>query len=335
MPAAIRIFASMFSAALCTLAAASQALAAAEVTVTDANIVGGKLVVTGKTLTESTLVRLDGKFDVTSNSSKNFTFALIYLPSDCIVEVAKVGSSAAPAQAVVGNCGPRGVTPLGAWSTVTEYVKDDLVTLLGSTWRAKRKNLNKTPSTSAQDWEKFVSKGDTGPADAVGPQGIQGPQGTAGTNGTNGTNGTDGVTGPTGPAGGPLGFATIYNQSSQVVAAFSDVTFNTNGVLSPSFDHTPATPGVTILNAGTYLVQFIVGGGQPNEFGLFLNGSLVLGSIFGSDDTMQNTVGQVLITATAGDILTLRNLSPVGILLQGGAPPFFKVNASLAIQWLQ
>src|SRR5688572_7916592 len=56
---------------------------------------------------------------------------------------------------------PLDVTPRGAWSLSVTYVLNDLVTSRGSTWRARRTNLNKVPgSTSpstALDWERFAA----------------------------------------------------------------------------------------------------------------------------------------------------------------------------------
>jgi hypothetical protein len=345
MPAAIRIFAAAFSAALCTLATVSQALAV-DVTITDAKIAGGKLVVTGTTLTGNMNLTLDGSFTGKSTAAKAFNFSLVYLPPDCIVSVGKTGA-ATTTQAVVANCAARGLNPQGAWKNTTSYVTNDVVTQLGSAWRALKDNKGKSPSAAAIPaiWEKFVQKGDPGPAGAVGSQGIQGLPGTAGTNGTDGTDGidgADGATGPTGPAGGPLGFATVYNTLPQTLAPGSTtlapgsaVTFYNHFPLIEGFDHTPGTPGVAILNAGTYLVQFIVSANEPNQFVLFLNDSLVPASIFLSGAGTQNNVGQVLITATAGDILTLCNFSAYPVTLQTGPGPISNVNASLMIQRLQ
>jgi hypothetical protein len=53
------------------------------------------------------------------------------------------------------------VTPQGAWSPAKSYVKDDLVTSRGSTWRAKRNSKGKVPGSTkpstAADWEEFAA----------------------------------------------------------------------------------------------------------------------------------------------------------------------------------
>ena len=173
---------------------------AADVTITDAKIVGGRLVVTGKTLTANMPLTLDDRFPATSNALKAFTYSLVYLPTDCIVAVNKTGS-AVKTQAAVANCAARGLNPQGAWNTTKQYVTDDVVTQLGSVWRAKRDNNAKLPSTNPLDWEKFVSKGDTGATGLRGPQGLQGIQGIQGIQGVKGDKGDQGIQGVPGPSG--------------------------------------------------------------------------------------------------------------------------------------
>ncbi len=56
---------------------------------------------------------------------------------------------------------PMDVAPKGAWSPTTSYVKDDLVTARGSTWRAKKTSQNKVPGqtkpSTAEFWERFAA----------------------------------------------------------------------------------------------------------------------------------------------------------------------------------
>jgi len=185
--------------------------AAPAVTITDAKISGGKLVVTGATATASMPLTLDGQFTATSTAAKTFTFSVVDVPADCIVSVNKTGATTAPAQAAVADCG-RGLNPQGAWSAATSYVTDDVVTQLGSVWRALQTSKNKSPSVAANSayWEKFVSKGDPGANGATGARGATGPQGLAGPTGATGQQGLQGNIGQDGPAGaqgiaGPVG----------------------------------------------------------------------------------------------------------------------------------
>jgi hypothetical protein len=175
---------------------AGPALAAPDVAITDAAIKGGKLVVTGTTATANMNLKLDDQFNGKSNAAKNFTFSVLYLPPDCIVAINKTGA-ATKAQAVVANCAARGLSPQGAWSNAKDYVTNDVVTQLGSVWRALKDGKNKSPSApaGAMFWEKFVSKGDPG------AQGLRGVAGTPGSPGDRGPTGPAGAAGPAGNAG--------------------------------------------------------------------------------------------------------------------------------------
>jgi len=173
---------------------------AAGVTVTDAKVQAGKLIVTGQTPNASQSVTLDSRFTVTSAANKVFSFALTnYLPSDCIVDL-KAGTSTG--SGVVANCGARGLAPRGAWVVSATYLANDLVTYQGSSWRAKHTSTNKPPATNIAYWEKFASKGATG---AQGLTGVPGPTGAQGPQGPTGPQGPQGPAGPsTGAAGGDL-----------------------------------------------------------------------------------------------------------------------------------
>lgn len=188
------------AAAALMLAVGATTEAGAALAITSAKIEAGKLIVTGTTVSASQAVQLDGLFNATSNAQKVFTFNLgDYHPADCVVE-AKVGAAAV--NAAVANCGPRGLTPRGAWGAATAYVLDDAVSHLGSSWRAKRASTNKPPGrtspSTALDWEKFVAKGDTGAQGATGPSGLQG---LAGAQGATGASGPVGFMGPPGDQG--------------------------------------------------------------------------------------------------------------------------------------
>jgi hypothetical protein len=194
---------------------------AAGVTVTDAKIQSGRLIVTGLTPGPNQQVKLDGRFTVSSNASRAFAFSIAnYLPPDCIVDLV---SGTATGVGVVANCAARGLSPRGAWATNLTYLRDDVVTFQGSSWRAKRTNLNKSPATSTLDWEKFVAKGDAGQqglAGAAGPAGPAGATGSAGATGAAGPAGPQGPAGPTGPQG-PSAFLATYNLSGTITGAIA------------------------------------------------------------------------------------------------------------------
>jgi hypothetical protein len=115
-----------------------------------------------------------------------------------------------------------------------------------------------------------------------------------------------------------------------------DVAFDTDGLMSSGITHVPGTAGIHLVNAGTYKVTFSVSATEPNQFGLFVTGVVVPGSIYGSGAGTQQNTGQAIITVPAGAVLTLRNhASAAAVGLQpaagGGAP---SANASVAIERL-
>ena len=179
-------------------------------------------------------------------------------------------------------------------------------------------------------------QGETGPQGSPGPQGIQGETGPQGPPGPQGIQGETGATGPQGPAGGLSEFGYIYNLDAQVVALEADVNFSTNGLLTAGILHAPGSPTIQMTNAGIYEVTFSVSGTEPNQFGLFLNGVLVPGTIYGSGAGTQQNTGQAIFAIGAGDVLTLRNhTSAAAVTLAtpiGGTQA--NVNASIVIKKL-
>jgi len=117
------------------------------------------------------------------------------------------------------------------------------------------------------------------------------------------------------------------------VAIDADVIFDTNGLITAGFVHAPGSSPTTIVNAGIYHVSFSVSGVEPNQFGLFLNGVLIAGSIYGSGAGTQQNTGSVIFAAGSGAVLTLRNRSSAAAVtlqtLAGGTQT--NSNASLTI----
>jgi hypothetical protein len=183
-----------------------------------------------------------------------------------------------------------------------------------------------------------------GDAGAAGPQGIPGddgapgPAGDTGPAGTTGATGDTGATGATGAAGtgGLAEYAYVYNLIAKTVPIEADVTFSANGLMTPGITHAPGTAGVHLTNAGDYKVTFSVSGTEPSQMALFVNGTLVPGSIYGSGAGTQQSTGQVIATFSSGDEITVRNHSSaaaVGLAsVIGGTQA--NSNASLAIEKL-
>jgi hypothetical protein len=195
--------------------------------------------------------------------------------------------------------------------------------------------------------------GIAGPIGEAGPQGVPGvegpeePPGEAGSTGETGSAGEAGPageTGPIGPAGeaGPAGtsglsqYAFIYNLAGETVALEADVSFDSNGVLTPGITHAPGATGVTLATAGAYEVTFSVSGTEPSQMALFINGTLVPGTVYGSGAGTQQDTGQAIFVAPAGAVLTVRNhtsSAAVGLATPiGGTQP--SSNASLVIEKL-
>ena len=187
--------------------------------------------------------------------------------------------------------------------------------------------------------------GDTGATGAQGIQGLQGFTGNTGATGITGATGNTGVTGAgvTGATGNTgatgvtganiLDYAYIYNTASQEVDLGDAIEFGFTGPITAGFTHVAGSDTITINNTGTYLVLFSVSGDEDNQFALFLNGTPLASTVYGAArDNLQNT-GIAIITAAAGNALTLVNFgSDDDIDLNseiGGSET--SVNASIAI----
>lgn len=179
--------------------------------------------------------------------------------------------------------------------------------------------------------------GPAGPPGPEGPQGVEGLQGPEGPEGPTGPQGDQGPVGPVGPEG-PSGvdvYAYIYNSGAQVVAIEADILFDSNGLLA-GITHAPGTSSVLITETGVYEIDFSVSAVEPGQFTLFVNGTSLAGSTFGSGAGTQQNTGSVIADLTAGDVITLRNhTSAAAVTLQtlaGGTRT--NVNASIRIKKL-
>jgi hypothetical protein len=74
----------------------------------------------------------------------------------------KVPGSTLPSTALDWERFAAGFNPLGAWLSNKIYHRDDLVLRQGSTWRALRTGLNKTPGLFPADWQQFAAVGAAG-----------------------------------------------------------------------------------------------------------------------------------------------------------------------------
>ncbi len=162
-----------------------------------------------------------------------------------------------------------------------------------------------------------------------------------GAGGTNGSPGTTGSRGPTGTTGAPGSsgvsqYAYIYNVGAANVLVEADVAFDTNGVLTSGFTHSLGTAPITVVSTGVYKVTFSVSGTEASQFALFVNGTLVPGTIYGSAAATQQNDGQAIFGIAAGGLLTLRNhtsAAAVGLPTIGGGT-LANTNASIVIEKL-
>lgn len=92
-----------------------------------------------------------------------------------------------------------------------------------------------------------------------------------------------------------------------------------------------------MTNAGTYMVTFSASVTGTDQVAIFLNGTPVAGSTYGTGAGGEQNTGQVLVVVPAGGILTLVNHTTPGafalVTPTGGTQP--TVNASVAIEKLQ
>lgn len=148
--------------------------------------------------------------------------------------------------------------------------------------------------------------------------------------------GQAGSTSTIGATCGLCEYGYIYNLTPQTVPIEADVLFDSNGLMTPGIVHTLGTSQIMINVPGDYEVTFSVSGTEPNQFALFLNGSLVPGTVYGSGAGTQQNNGQAIIAIVANDVLTLRNHSSaaaVGLAsVIGGTQA--NVNASIVIKML-
>ena len=176
--------------------------------------------------------------------------------------------------------------------------------------------------------------GTPGRAGQTGQTGQTGQNGQDGAPGTPGTPGQTGQTGQTGPAA-TVDYAYIYDAAGQTVAVGANVAFTSDGPTTAGITHSSGASSIIFVGAGTFKVATSLTGATQNQFGIFINGAVVAGTTYGSDDATQQNSGQSVIVVQANDVLTIRNRSTSAVLLDntaGGASA--NVDASLLIERL-
>ena len=89
------------------LAVAGSSSALADITINQAAITGGQLVIAGRTETAEQTVTIDGtEFTATADARGIFRFEVSYLPPTCIVDI--VAGTERRDGVIVASCGPQG-----------------------------------------------------------------------------------------------------------------------------------------------------------------------------------------------------------------------------------
>jgi hypothetical protein len=301
--------------------------ARADITVTTANITAGKLVVTGTSPT-GTAVQLDKLTAAPIDAvTRAFSYNVVYHPGDCIVDLKLIGATAPTVKAVVALCGPWGLRARGAWGSAATYLQNDLVTYLGSTWRAKSTSFNKIPGATgnAAYWEKFAAKGSRGPTGVTGlqgpagpggPQGLDGPAGPQGPVGADGATGPQGAvgpvgaTGPQGPAGadgaaGPQGIPGAGRSATWFMSALSGAKFASGSCIAnqgAGNGTCPAAVPVHTLSNSTLLLGPIPVGGATVSNLEAVTSATASAANTATIAVMNNSTGAVVLSCTINNV---------------------------------
>jgi hypothetical protein len=176
--------------------------------------------------------------------------------------------------------------------------------------------------------------GATGPAGATGATGPAGATGAVGATGPAGAVGATGATGPTGP-GAPETFAYIYNIGTvEEIPVDGMVPFSNNGLIVGGIAHQPGSTDILISETGVYEITFMVQADRVNQFAVFLDDSLVPGTIYSVGAANIQNTGRVLLSVTAPALITIRNhtsFSPVTLETEIGGTQD-QVNAAVLIR---
>ena len=180
--------------------------ALADITISQAEITGGRLMISGRLSDGNQVVRIDNTDHRTQSGNTGFFhFRLPYLPPSCMVSI--VSELDRFDDVVIGNCGPRGeigpagpqgdAGPAGAAGAGGDQGPAGLRGFAG---RAGPAGPLGEPGPAGP-------QGNAGPAGAAGAGGDQGPAGLRGFAGRAGPAGPQGEPGPAGPQGdaGPAG----------------------------------------------------------------------------------------------------------------------------------
>lgn len=279
-------------AGLVTMFAAMPAFAA--ISVTDAKIAGGRLIVTG-TSDFGEQVLLDGYYTA-EVTNKAFAFSVIYVPASCVVSLGAPGTTTPYIRAAIANCAPMPVNPAGEWSAETRYQPNDLVERQNSQYVAlqnPRPNQNEDPLFSTSFWRAVpLPTATAGQTILIGAKGDRGNAGPAGRDGAKGDQGEKGDKGEDG---------LLANQVLHTIKAV---------VMMPPFESGQPKGDWKVTSSGSLAVTIAKEGHDPYAE-LFLSTASVpdpenctfSGTVF--DDGPENKVGSFGQLRKIGDTIVL------------------------------
>lgn len=103
-------------------------------------------------------------------------------------------------------------------------------------------------------------------------------------------------------------YAYIYSETAQQVDINADIIFDSNGPMSNGIIHRENSSEILFKKAGVYQVSFFTSHGG---FALFLNDTLVNGSVYSDKSDGPALNKQVIVKVNASDKLTIRNYHPI------------------------
>lgn len=86
-----------------------------------------------------------------------------------------------------------------------------------------------------------------------------------------------------------------------------DFPFDSNGQFTSGFTHAVNSPNIVIVRSGIYSVHFSASTVEASQIQLMLDGIAVPGACYGSGAGTQQNHGFVIISALAGQAITIRN----------------------------
>lgn len=141
-----------------------------------------------------------------------------------------------------------------------------------------------------------------------GPQGPAGPVGPPGPPGPNGPAGPQGPIGPTGPLEplSPGNYLYVYTKSQLVIPPSTDINFN---LIGPQNGITYAAGVATLPATGVYEITTgyskMATNGSPSTITIVQNGTPITTTSFGNNNKNMLTTQSIIITASAGDTISI------------------------------